>query len=152
MKRSSYLLMVALLFIYSWISPGAAEGSSGNSDPWHSYEDGLKIAGEENRSVIMDFRQLDCPSCDDLDKITFGNASVLALQDRYVFVKVNLSDPGTDYIAQRYNKADIKVLGIKLMTVDRIMATPYAASTATGCHRTSNPYPLIKMPRAMGTK
>jgi|GEM_PF-6470346 hypothetical protein len=46
----------------------------------------MAIAKAENKLAIVDFRKLDCPACDLLDENTFGNKSVIVMQDRYILL------------------------------------------------------------------
>lgn len=55
----------------------------------YSEQEGLKLAKEQNKPVILDFYADWCIACKELDKITYTNKEVIKESQRFIMIKVN---------------------------------------------------------------
>lgn len=72
---------------------------------WNGYDEGLKLAQEQKKPVMMDFYADWCGYCVKMDKETYPDENVIAESERFITIKVDLteSDEKATAIAQKYN-------------------------------------------------
>ena len=80
--------------------PSAPE-TPGTGITWYSYDEGMKIAQEQNKPVMLDVYTNRCPWCKELDRVVYADPDVINLADRFVCIKIN-ADKRRD-LAARYN-------------------------------------------------
>jgi len=80
--------------------PSATDGMGDAGIRWYSYEEGMKIAGEQNKPVMIDIYANWCRYCKKLDKETYSNPDVIELAKNFVCIKVNSDERGD--IASKY--------------------------------------------------
>ncbi len=106
MKRAVVAAVVVALAVWSvatWAQPAKPAPKKAPSITWHSYEDGLKLAQQEKKAVLIDAYAEWCHWCKKMDDEVYTDHNVIALSDRVVFVKVDVdkrSDVKTKYRVQ----------------------------------------------------
>jgi thioredoxin-related protein len=79
---------MALLFNIGFSDTDKSEAE--NTIKWIKYDEGLKIAAEENKPILIDFYTKWCGFCKKMDRETFSNDKVARyLDEKFVTVKVN---------------------------------------------------------------
>lgn len=72
---------------------GAAESES-KSIEWHTYEEGVRLAQEKNKHVLIDFSTKWCGFCKKMDRETFTDQKVINyINNHFVAVKVDGDSP-----------------------------------------------------------
>ena len=61
----------------------------------HSEEQGLVLAKQENKPVLIDFYADWCPPCKKMDKVTFQDQLVIDELSRFVAIKADVSRPSS---------------------------------------------------------
>nr|QNO47732.1 thiol:disulfide interchange protein DsbD [Methanosarcinales archaeon ANME-2c ERB4] len=79
--------------------PSASE-TPGTGITWYSYDEGMKIAQEQNKPVMIDIYADGCPHCIYLDR-AFADPRIVELTDTFVCIKVH-RDRRRD-LAAKYN-------------------------------------------------
>lgn len=80
--------------------PSASE-TPGTGIMWYSYEEGMKIAQEQNKPVMIDVYTDWCKYCKELDRVVYTDPDVINLADKFVCIKFN-ADKRRD-LATKYN-------------------------------------------------
>ena len=98
---ASAVCLVVLVF-----SGGCSEPAAEGGIAWiHSEEEGLALAKQENKPVIIDFYADWCPPCKMMDKNTFPDPRVVKELGRFVAVKADVTSPDSpgQPAAKKYN-------------------------------------------------
>ncbi len=111
MKTRGILVSVALValvacLISACIDSTAPSQSSESETPgtgitWYSYDEGMEIAGVQNKPVMIDVYTDWCTYCKELDRVVYTDSTVINLADQFVCIKIN-ADKRRD-LAARYN-------------------------------------------------
>ena len=89
MKRYiRHIMLLTALFVVAVGVVGVATPAS-TSILWYDYNDGMKLAEEQNKPVMIDFGADRCGACKKLDEETFTDGRVIALSESFVCIKVN---------------------------------------------------------------
>ena len=80
--------------------PSTTDGMGDAGIRWYSYEEGMQIAGEQNKPAMVDVYADRCIYCRKLDKETYSNSDVIELAKKFVCIKVNSDERGD--IASKY--------------------------------------------------
>lgn len=87
------ILVVLLLCLSAGFSGAQADTPKLDNVPklnWYSYEDGMKVAKEENKDVFIEFYGDWCTFCKKMDEVTFSDPVVAEFLDKhFVLIKVN---------------------------------------------------------------
>ena len=84
--------------------PQAADGGTGAEGAeivWYSYEEGMKIAQEQKKPVMIDVYANWCTWCKELDRVIYVDSDVIEVADEFVCIKINADKERT--LAARYN-------------------------------------------------
>jgi len=109
MKTRGMLASVALVALVACLISaciGSAPPLQPSAEPgtgitWYSYEEGMKIAQEQNKPVMIDVYTGWCKWCKELDRVIYSDTDVINLADQFVCIKIN-ADKRHD-LAARYN-------------------------------------------------
>ena len=64
-------------------------GTPGTGITWYSYDEGMKIAQEQNKPVMIDIYTDWCKYCKELDRVVYTDPDVINLADQFVCIKLN---------------------------------------------------------------
>ncbi|HDJ37681.1 MAG TPA: thioredoxin family protein [Methanosarcinales archaeon] len=106
-KRGMLTLMVLVVLVACFMS--ACIDSTSPSQPsadtpgitWYSYDEGMEIAQEQNKPVMIDVYTDWCKYCKELDRVVYTDPDVIDLADQFVCIKFN-ADKHRD-LAVKYN-------------------------------------------------
>ena len=106
-KRGMLTLMVLVALVACFMS--ACIDSTSPSQPsadtpgitWYSYDEGMEIAQEQNKLVMIDIYTDWCKYCKELDRVVYTDPDVINLADKFVCIKFN-ADKRRD-LAAKYN-------------------------------------------------
>ena len=70
--------------------PSATDGMGDAGIRWYSYEEGMKIAEEQNKPAMVDLYTDWCTWCEELDKVVYTDPDVIELADEFVCIKINV--------------------------------------------------------------
>ena len=73
----------------------------GTGITWQSYDEGMKIAQDQNKPVMIDIYTDWCKYCKELDRVVYTDSDVINLADKFVCIKFN-ADKRRD-LAAKYN-------------------------------------------------
>ena len=76
-------------------------GTPANVITWHSYEEGMEIAGAQNKPVMIEVYTVWCKWCKEMDRVIYTDPDVIDLADQFVCIKID-SDKRRD-LAAIYN-------------------------------------------------
>ena len=93
-------LMSACIDSTSPSQPAASE-TAGTGIMWYSYEEGMEIAGAQNKPMMIDVYTGWCKWCKELDRVIYSDTDVINLADEFVCIKIN-ADKRHD-LAAKYN-------------------------------------------------
>lgn len=88
------------------ISPGQKNNGNNNGDQagngivWYDYNEGLTLASQTNKPVMIDFYYDDCVWCVRLEEDTYSDQRVIVKSEQFVNVKVDLYEKN-DYDGQK---------------------------------------------------
>ncbi|MCK4810661.1 MAG: thioredoxin family protein [Methanosarcinales archaeon] len=85
-------------------APPATEGGTGTEGArivWYSYEEGMGIAQEQNKPVMICVYTGWCGGCKELKRVVYTDPDVIELSDEFVCIKID-ADQHPD-IAAKYN-------------------------------------------------
>lgn len=91
MKHAAATIFALLILMCANPGTGTTAGS-GSSILWHSYDQGLELAKEQNKMMMIDFTSEWCSWCDKLDEDTYSDPSVIGLAGDFVAVKVDVDE------------------------------------------------------------
>ena len=103
----AFMVLVALVacLISACIDPTPPSQPSadtpGTGITWYSYDEGMKIAQEQNKPVMIDVYTDWCKYCKELDRVVYTDPDVINLADQFVCIKFN-ADKRRD-LATKYN-------------------------------------------------
>ena len=86
-----------------------AEGESAAEITWHSYDEGMQIAGEQNKPAMIDVYTSWCRYCKDLDRLVYPDPNVIRLADDFVCIKID-ADKQRDLAAQYNPRGGVPVV------------------------------------------
>ena len=109
MKMRGILASVALVALVACLisacidstPPSQPSAEPGTGITWYSYDEGMKIAQEQNKPVMIDVYTDRCKWCKELDRVVYADPDVISLADKFVCIKIN-ADKRRD-LAARYN-------------------------------------------------
>ena len=76
-------------------------GAEGAGIVWYSYDEGIEIAQELNKPVMIDIYTNWCTWCKELDRVVYPDPDVIELSDEFVCIKID-ADQQRD-LATKYN-------------------------------------------------
>ena len=85
-------------------APPATDGGTGAEGAgivWYSYDEGMGIAQEQNKPVMIDVYTDWCTWCKELDRVVYPDHDVIKLSDEFVCIKID-ADQQRD-LAKKYN-------------------------------------------------
>ena len=89
-KLLTILTLMSILAVVVLAETPAAGKTDNDKITWLEYDEGLKIAKEQNKHIFVDFYTDWCGYCKKMDRETFSKAEVIEmLGDNFVAVKVN---------------------------------------------------------------
>lgn len=109
-KTIFILLMLATCSVCGCIDPtptDAPPATDGGTDAegagivWYSYDEGMGIAQEQNKPVMIDVYTDWCTWCKELDRVVYPDHDVIKLSDEFVCIKID-ADQQRD-LAAKYN-------------------------------------------------
>ena len=109
-KTIFILLMLVISSVCGCIDPAptdappATEGGTGTGGArivWYSYEEGMGIAQEQKKPVMIDVYTDWCTWCKELDRVVYIDPDVIELSDEFVCIKID-ADQHRD-LAAKYN-------------------------------------------------
>lgn len=85
------LLLIALMIISTQIySDDSSNGSTQNKIVWHSLDEGLKVASQNNKHVFIDFMADWCGWCKKMDKEVYTKQEIIELLNNdFISVRIN---------------------------------------------------------------
>jgi thiol:disulfide interchange protein len=109
-KRGMFTLVVLIALVACLMSacidptppsqPSASE-TPGTGIEWYSYDEGMEVAQEQNKPVMIDIYTDWCKYCKELDRVVYTDSNVINLADKFVCIKFN-ADKRRD-LAAKYN-------------------------------------------------
>jgi len=89
MKKTKQTCIIMLIFYF--ISSGIySPAFSSDRINWHTYKEGMELGKKDRKKVFLYFYADWCGYCNDMEKITFKDQSVIdVLNSRFIPVKVN---------------------------------------------------------------
>ena len=99
MKHVAATIFALLILMVTNPGTGTSAGS-GSSIQWYSYDQGLELAKEQNKTMMIDFTSEWCSWCHKLDEDTYSDASVIGLAEEFVPIKVDVDE--NDEIADKF--------------------------------------------------
>ena len=99
------LILAIALVVVSFFAPIS---SSSTSIQWCTYNDGLNLAKEQNKPIMIHFTADWCGWCKKLDTETYTDNRVIGELDNFVCTKVDIDE--NKQIANRYNVAGIPTI------------------------------------------
>jgi thiol-disulfide isomerase/thioredoxin len=79
----------------------AAAGTPAKVITWHYYDEGMEIAGAQNKPVMIEVYTIWCTWCSEMDRVIYTDQDVIDLADQFVCIKID-ADERRD-LAARYN-------------------------------------------------
>ncbi len=110
MKKRGMLALIALVALVACLISACIDSTPpsqpsadtpGTGITWYSYDEGMKIAQEQNKPMMIDVYTDRCPWCKELDRVVYTDPDVIDLADKFVCIKFN-ADKHRD-LAARYN-------------------------------------------------
>lgn len=109
MKTRGMLVSVALVALVACLisacidstTPSQPSAEPGTGITWYSHDEGMKIAQEQNKPVMIDVYTDWCKYCKELDRVVYTDPAVIDLADKFVCIKFN-ADKHRD-LAAKYN-------------------------------------------------
>ncbi|RZN42128.1 MAG: thioredoxin family protein [Methanosarcinales archaeon] len=114
--------------------PATNEGTDteGTGITWYSYDEGMRIAQEQNKPVMIDVYTNWCTWCKELDRVVYIDPDVIKLSDEFVCIKID-ADQQRD-LAAKYNPRGSVPIVIFLRADDtevhRLAGYPRAGASA----------------------
>ncbi|RPH48578.1 MAG: thioredoxin family protein [Desulfobacteraceae bacterium] len=85
--KSASLVTLAFFCTSLWVSKYAF---SSDNIKWHSYIEGMESGKKNKKKVFLYFYSNSCGYCEDMEKVTFKDVSVIEYLDKnFISVKVN---------------------------------------------------------------
>ncbi|MBW1616760.1 MAG: thioredoxin fold domain-containing protein [Deltaproteobacteria bacterium] len=82
------ILIVSLIIINRFLPSKASSNQEANIT-WHKYEEGIKLAKDQNKKIFIDFYADWCVFCKKMENETFANADIANyLNQNFIPVKV----------------------------------------------------------------
>jgi len=101
--KSAGLVILAFLCASLWVSQYAF---SSDNIKWHSYKEGMESGKKKQKKVFLYFYSDSCGYCEEMEKVTFKDISVIDILDKnFISVKVNVDK-------ERKTAADYHVRGV----------------------------------------
>ena len=91
-KKIPFFILI-LFFLFSQVSIAS-------SVEWYTYEEGMALAKEQNKPVMIDFHADWCGFCKKLDSETYSDSNVIEMSENFVNIKVDTEKQGQ--LAQDY--------------------------------------------------
>ena len=103
MKKKWLFTIVALaLMATPFLSDATQSAQSGGGIQWMSYDEGLERGEAENKKVFLVFNADWCSYCQQMEKETFQNPTVITYVNRN-FVPISVNTDKQQRIASKYN-------------------------------------------------
>nr|QNO49199.1 thiol:disulfide interchange protein DsbD [Methanosarcinales archaeon ANME-2c ERB4] len=111
MKKRGMLALIVLVALVACLMSACIDSTTpsqpsepetpGTGITWYSYDEGMKIAQEQNKPVMIDIYTGWCKWCKELDRVIYTDSDVINLADKFVCIKFN-ADKHRD-LAAKYN-------------------------------------------------
>jgi len=98
MKTHTRLIILATLLV----ALASAATAADKGIAWLTYEDGMAVAAESEKMVMIDFHADWCKYCKKMDKETFTDPGVIRLIEQY-FVPISVDTQKQQKIGQQYS-------------------------------------------------
>ena len=85
-----------------------ADNSEAKPIEWLDYDEGMKLAADEGRPVMIDLYADWCPPCKMLDEQTWPDPEVQKLAGQFVCIKVNVDENGE--VGAKYEASSIPLI------------------------------------------
>ncbi len=105
-SRYKHLIIKGLMLVTVLVF---TTGTIAAETKWYSFNEGLALAGKQNKSVMIDFYADWCHWCKVMDKNTFQDKTVAKkLADRFITIKLDAEDDGgkVQYLNKSYNNVE----------------------------------------------
>lgn len=100
-KALTIVIVVALVVSGAWFFYPGKEVAHDDGPQWTTYNEGLMLAKEQNRSIMVNFYTDWCSYCERMNTETFGNAEVAAYLNEH-FVPVNVDSTNDKTLSNEY--------------------------------------------------
>ncbi len=82
------ILFISLLIINRFLPSKASSNQEGNVT-WHKYDEGIKLAKDQNKKIFIDFYADWCVFCKKMEKETFADADIANyLNQNFIPIKI----------------------------------------------------------------
>jgi thioredoxin-related protein len=103
------LVAVGLIVFFTSSGDKAAEGPSAGTVKWHSFEEGVALARQENKKILVDVYTDWCVWCKKMDKEVYTDGAVgRTMTSDFIAVKLNAeSQKGVTFDGAAMNEASL---------------------------------------------
>ncbi len=118
MNKTAWITFLISLVILCLLIPGCGKKQSEESAGinWISdIDQGLALAADNGKPVMVDFMATWCPPCHKMEDSTFSNPKVIKLAEKFVTVRIDVDEQGE--IANQYNGNASKYGGVGIPNI-----------------------------------